>query len=184
MAALWPERCKALVSVSGYLITNLNRRNRSRYRRRPSWDGGTSTTSLPNAACSATAEPERLRQTHLDHRFAEMELRRCDVRSHRGVLHQSRSRCDRHPRLSLAVEPGQGESQYDDLEQKLCAAPVIAVPTITIASDFDGAAAIGAAYAQAFTGKYSHRIFNGIGHNVPQEAPQAFAKAILDVAGY
>lgn len=54
-------------------------------------------------------------------------------------------------------------------------------PTITIASDFDGANASGEAYRNKFSGKYSHRIFNGIGHNVPQEAPQAFAQAIMDV---
>ena len=75
----------------------------------------------------------------------------------------------------------EGESKYDDLEVKLAAAPVIGVPTITIASDFDGAAADGTAYAKKFSGKYSHRVFKGIGHNVPQEAPQAFAKAIIDV---
>jgi pimeloyl-ACP methyl ester carboxylesterase len=61
--------------------------------------------------------------------------------------------------------------------------PVITVPTITIASDFDGPAADGSSYREKFSGKYSHRIFSGIGHNVPQEAPQEFAKAVLDVAG-
>ncbi len=83
-------------------------------------------------------------------------------------------------RLSLA----KGEPRYDDLERKLFEAPVIAVPAITIASDFDGAAADGTSYAKQFSGKYSHRIFKGIGHNVPQEAPQAFAEAIVDVDGY
>ena len=58
------------------------------------------------------------------------------------------------------------------------------MPAITIASDFDGAAADGAGYAKKFAGKYSHRIFTGVGHNVPQEAPQAFAKAIVDVDAY
>ena len=58
------------------------------------------------------------------------------------------------------------------------------VPTITIASDFDGAAADGTAYRKLFSGKYSHRIFKGIGHNVPQEAPDAFAKAVVDVDTY
>jgi pimeloyl-ACP methyl ester carboxylesterase len=62
--------------------------------------------------------------------------------------------------------------------------PIITVPTITIASDFDGAAADGGPYAKKFSGNYSHRIFKGIGHNVPQEAPQDFAKAIVDVDGY
>jgi pimeloyl-ACP methyl ester carboxylesterase len=83
-------------------------------------------------------------------------------------------------RLSVA----RGESRYDDLEQKLFKAPVIAVPTITIASDFDGSAADGTSYRKQFSGKYSHRIFKGIGHNVPQEAPQAFAKTIVDADGY
>jgi hypothetical protein len=75
-------------------------------------------------------------------------------------------------RISLA----QGESKYDDLERKLAAAPLITAPTITISSDFDGPAVDGTAYAKKFSGKYSHRIFNGIGHNVPQEAPRPLPK--------
>ena len=78
-------------------------------------------------------------------------------------------------RLSLA----EGEARYDDLERKLFEAPVIAVPAITIASDFDGAAADGTSYAKKFSGRYSHRVLKDIGHNVPQEAPQAFAEAIV-----
>jgi len=80
-------------------------------------------------------------------------------------------------RLSLS----NGEPRYDDLEQKLAKAPLITVPTMTIASDFDGSAADGAAYAKRFVGRYEHRILKGIGHNVPQEAPAAFAQAIVDV---
>ena len=83
-------------------------------------------------------------------------------------------------RLSLA----EGEARYDDLESKLFEAPTIAVPAITIASDFDGAAADGTAYAKKFSGRYSHRVLKDIGHNVPQEAPQAFAEAIVAVHGY
>ena len=83
-------------------------------------------------------------------------------------------------RLSLA----KGEPRYDALEEKLSQAPLITVPAITIASDFDGAAADGQSYAKKFSGKYSHRILNGIGHNVPQEAPAAFAKAVVEVDGY
>jgi pimeloyl-ACP methyl ester carboxylesterase len=60
---------------------------------------------------------------------------------------------------------------------------VITVPTITIGSDFDGAAADGHAYAQSLSGRYSHRVRDGIGHNVPREAPEAFADAILEVGG-
>jgi pimeloyl-ACP methyl ester carboxylesterase len=58
------------------------------------------------------------------------------------------------------------------------------VPAITIGSDFDGAAADGAPYRKKFSGKYSHRVLRGIGHNVPQEAPQAFAQAVVDVDAY
>lgn len=82
-------------------------------------------------------------------------------------------------RRSLA----EGEQRYDAFEQRLSQGPVVPVPAITIASDFDGPAADGAAYARKFTGKYSHRIVKGIGHNVPQEAPQEFAQAVIDVDG-
>ena len=63
-------------------------------------------------------------------------------------------------------------------------APVITVPAITIGSDFDGAAADGKGYAAKFTGKYSHRVLSGIGHNVPQEAPEAFSQAVVEVDGF
>ena len=80
-------------------------------------------------------------------------------------------------RLKLA----QGEPRYDDLDAKLAAKPVITVPTITIGSDFDGPAKDGASYRQMFTGKYSHAVLDGIGYNVPKEAPQDFASAIIEV---
>jgi pimeloyl-ACP methyl ester carboxylesterase len=72
----------------------------------------------------------------------------------------------------------------DGLEQQLFGRPVISVPSITIGSDFDVAAADGAAYASQFSGPYTHRILLGIGHNVPQEAPQAFTDAVLAVDSY
>jgi pimeloyl-ACP methyl ester carboxylesterase len=82
-------------------------------------------------------------------------------------------------RLGLA----QGEAQYDDIERRLAAGPTIAVPTITMEGDANGAPhPQPAAYAKKFIGKYQHRtITGGIGHNLPQEAPQAFAEAILHV---
>jgi pimeloyl-ACP methyl ester carboxylesterase len=82
-------------------------------------------------------------------------------------------------RLGLA----QGEPQYDALEQRLAAAPAISVPTITLEGDANGAPhPQPAAYAKKFTGKYLHRnVAGGIGHNLPQEAPKAFADAIVDV---
>ena len=85
-------------------------------------------------------------------------------------------------RLGLA----EGEPQYDALEQRLAQGPVIAVPTITLEGDANGAPHPDAsAYAKKFSGAYAHRVITGgVGHNLPQEAPQAFAKAVVDVDGY
>jgi pimeloyl-ACP methyl ester carboxylesterase len=82
-------------------------------------------------------------------------------------------------RLGLA----EGERKYDDLEQRLAAGPVITVPTITLEGDANGAPHPDAAsYAKKFTGRYAHRVIKGgVGHNLPQEAPQAFAEAIVEV---
>jgi pimeloyl-ACP methyl ester carboxylesterase len=85
-------------------------------------------------------------------------------------------------RLALA----EGEPKYDGLEKRLAAGPVITVPTITLEGDANGAPHPDASsYAKKFSGKYSHRLINGgIGHNLPQEAPQPFAQAVVDVDGY
>jgi pimeloyl-ACP methyl ester carboxylesterase len=85
-------------------------------------------------------------------------------------------------RLALA----EGEQKYADPDKRLAASPVIAVPTITMEGDANGAPhPEPSAYANKFSGKYSHRtIAGGIGHNLPQEAPQAFAQAVVDVDGY
>jgi pimeloyl-ACP methyl ester carboxylesterase len=85
-------------------------------------------------------------------------------------------------RLGLA----EGEAKYDPLEKRLAEFPVISVPTITMEGDANGAPhPEPGSYAKKFSGKYEHRtITGGVGHNLPQEAPQAFAKAIVDVAGY
>ena len=85
-------------------------------------------------------------------------------------------------RLGLA----EGEPKYDDLEKRLAAAPVITVPTITLEGDANGAPHPDrSAYAKKFAGKYAHRLINGgIGHNLPQEAPQAFAHAVIEVDSF
>ena len=85
-------------------------------------------------------------------------------------------------RLGLA----EGESKYDDLEKRLAEGPVITVPTITLEGDANGAPHPDASsYREKFSGKYEHRIIKGgVGHNLPQEAPQAFAQAVIDVDGY
>jgi len=183
VAAVWPERCSGLVSVSGYLIVNLEanqqplppkaelgwwyqyyfatergRRGYSENRREFNkliWQIASPKWDFDDATYDRTAASF----DNPDH----VEI----------VIHNYRWR------LSLA----DGERQYDELEARLFEGPVITVPTITIGSDFDGANADGHAYAQRFSGPYSHRVLDGIGHNVPQEAPEAFADAILEVGG-
>jgi len=181
MAALWPERCKALVSVSGYLITSLKGNLQPLppaaelgwwYQYYFATERGVSGYSKNrhdfNKLIWKTASPK----WNFDDATFERTAASFSNPDHVGiVIHNYRWR------LSLA----KGDPQYDALEQKLADAPVIAVPTITIASDFDGAAADGVAYRKQFSGKYSHRVLKDIGHNVPQEAPKEFARAIIDV---
>jgi pimeloyl-ACP methyl ester carboxylesterase len=184
IAALWPERCKAIVSVSGYLITNL----KANLRPLPpkgelGWwyqyyfaiergrIGYAENRHDFNKLMWQIASPK----WDFDDATFERTATAFNNPDHVSiVIHNYRWR------LSLA----EGEARYDDLERKLFEAPTIAVPAITIASDFDGAAADGKAYAKKFSGRYSHRILKDIGHNVPQEAPQAFAEAIVAVHGY
>ena len=115
----------------------------------------------------------------LDHR--RQPLKRGDDVIAVGLL------VDREPdRRDLAWRLGlaDGERQYDVLEQRLAAAPTISVPTITLEGDANGAPHPGPdTYARKFAGPYEHRLISGgIGHNLPQEAPQAFAQAVIDVA--
>ena len=183
LAALWPERCKALVSVSGYLIgsqeagkmplppkaelqwwyqfyfaTERGRAGYDKYRREFSkliWQ---------------LASPK----WNFDDATFERSAKAFDNPDHVAiVIHNYRWR------QALA----EGEAKYDDIEKKLAQGPVITVPTITMEGDANGAPhPEPSAYAKMFSGKYSHRtIKGGIGHNLPQEAPQAFAEAIIDV---
>ena len=184
VAALWPERCKALVSVSGYLIgsqaagkaplppkaelqwwyqyyfaTDRGRDGYDKYRHDFSkliWQIASPKWNFDDATFDRTAAAF----DNPDHVAI--------------VIHNYRWR------LGLA----QGEAKYDDLEKRLAAAPVITVPTITMEGDANGAPhPEPSAYANKFSGKYAHRtITGGIGHNLPQEAPRAFAEAIIDVA--
>jgi len=85
-------------------------------------------------------------------------------------------------RLSLT----EGESKYDDLEKKIAMSPVITVPTISMEGDANGAPHYpdDTTYREKFSGKYEYRVIKGgIGHNLPQEAPQAFAEAVIDISG-
>ncbi|HEY0683318.1 MAG TPA: alpha/beta hydrolase [Steroidobacter sp.] len=182
VAALWPERCKALVAVSGYLIGSqaLNRNPLPPQAELQWWYQYYFTTERGEAGYRKyTREFARLIWTSAspqwkfdDETFARSAAA-FDNPDHVAIaIHNYRWR------LSL----GEGESQYDQYEQKLSAFPTIGVPTITMEGDANGAPhADPAAYAKKFSGKYEHRnITGGVGHNLPQEAPQAFAKAIID----
>ena len=183
VAALWPQRCKAMVSVSGYLIgsqqagrlplppknelewwyqfyfaTERGRAGYDKYRHdfaRLIWQ---------------TASPK----WNFDDATFERSAKSLDNPDHVDiVVHNYRWR------LGIA----ESEPRYAQLDDRLAASPVIAVPTITLEGDANGAPHPDAsAYARKFSGKYAHRQVNGgIGHNLPQEAPQAFAQAIIDV---
>ncbi|HEY6806423.1 MAG TPA: alpha/beta hydrolase [Pyrinomonadaceae bacterium] len=183
VAAIWPERCKGLVSVSGYLIGSqagnraplppkaelewwyqfyfATERGRAGYEKYTNdfnkliWKLASPKWNFDDATFDRTASS-----------FANPDHVAIVVHNYRW-------------RLGIA----EGEHQYDELEKRLATAPVISVPTITLEGDANGAPhPEPGAYAKKFSGKYAHRtISGGIGHNLPQEAPQAFADAIVEV---
>jgi pimeloyl-ACP methyl ester carboxylesterase len=181
VAALWPERCKALVSVSGYLVVNREANKRPLppqaelgwwYQYYFATERGRTGYDENRRAFAKLIWKLASPKWSFDDATFERSAAAFDNPDHVSiVIHNYRWR------LSLAP----GDPQFDELEGKLGQAPIVAVPAITIASDFDGAAADGKSYAKQFSGKYAHRILEGIGHNVPQEAPQAFAEAVVDV---
>lgn len=186
VAALWPERCKALVSVSGYLIGSqeLNKAPLPPKAELQWWYQYYFATPRGEAGYAKyTHDFARLiwelasPQWKFDDATFARSAAAFDNPDHVAVsIHNYRWR------LSLA----QGESRYDEIEKKLALLPGIAVPTITLEGDANGAPhPEPAAYAKRFSGRYEHRLITGgIGHNLPQEAPQAFAKAMLDVARF
>jgi pimeloyl-ACP methyl ester carboxylesterase len=183
IAALWSERCKALVSVSGYLIGSqaANSKPLPPKAELQWWYQFYFTTERGAAGYAANTKDFN----KLIWQLASPKWQFSDATYDRSatafdnpdhvavVIHNYRWR------LGLA----RGESKYDELEQRLAAFPTISVPTITMEGDANGAPhPQPAAYAKKFTGKYQHRTINGgIGHNLPQEAPKAFADAILQV---
>jgi pimeloyl-ACP methyl ester carboxylesterase len=181
MAALWPKRCAALVAVSGYLIGSIEINQKplppraelgwwyqyyfstERGRR-----GYAQYTHEFNKLIWQLASPK----WDFDDATFDRTAGSFDNPDHVDiVIHNYRWR------LGLA----QGEERFLGFEQELAERPSIAVPTITIASDFDGPNADGKAYADRFTGPYQHRVLDGVGHNVPQEAPTVFAGAVLEL---
>ena len=186
IAALWPERCKALVSVSGYLIGSpeANRQPLPPKAELAWWYQFYFATDRGQAGYGKyTRDFARLiwqlasPRWNFDDATFERSAAAFDNPDHTAiVIHNYRWR------LGLA----EGESKYDDLEKRLAAGPVITVPTITLEGDANGAPHPDAAsYAKKFSGKYEHRIISGgVGHNLPQEAPRAFADAVVDVDRY
>jgi pimeloyl-ACP methyl ester carboxylesterase len=186
IAALWPERCKAMVSVSGYLIGSqeANKAPLPPKAELTWWYQFYFATDRGYAGYEAnrhdfnkliwhTASPK----WNFDDATFERSAESFNNPDHVAVvIHNYRWR------LGLV----KGEAQYDELEKRLAMAPLISVPTITMEGDANGAAHPDpAAYAKKFTGKYAHRnVGGGIGHNLPQEAPKAFADAIVDVARF
>ncbi|WP_426486131.1 alpha/beta fold hydrolase [Flavobacterium sp. 2] len=181
MAVLWPARVKGLVSVSGYLVVNLEANKKPLppkaelgwwYQYYFSTERGklgyTLNTYEFNRQIWHLASP----LWNFDKATYDQTAKSFDNPDHAAiVIHNYRWR--------LSLEPG--ENKYDSLEKRLASRPAVTVPSITIGSDFDGAAADGKGYVDQFTGKYEHRVLSGIGHNVPQEDPKAFAEAIIDV---
>ncbi|HTQ79558.1 MAG TPA: alpha/beta hydrolase, partial [Thermoanaerobaculia bacterium] len=185
MAALWPERCKALVAVSGYLI------------------GSQAAGKLPLPPAAERDwwyqfyfATERGREGYDKYRrdFAKLIWQTASPkwRFDDATFDRSAAAFDNPDHVSIVIHNYRwrlglvpGEPRYDDLEKRLAEGPVITVPTITLEGDANGAPHLDpSSYAKKFSGRYSHRLITGgIGHNLPQEAPQAFADAILEVAG-
>ncbi|MFF1634188.1 alpha/beta fold hydrolase [Leifsonia sp. NPDC058248] len=186
VAALWPERCRALVSVSGYLIGS-------------QWVGA---QPLPPPAelqwwyqYYFATERGRVGYGRYRHEFAKLIWHTASPRWEfdDAVFEASASALDNPDHVAIVIHNyrwrlglADGESEYDELEAQLAEGPAITVPTITLEGDANGAFHPDpSVYATKFTGPYAHRTLEGgIGHNIPQEAPDAFATAIVDVGGW
>jgi pimeloyl-ACP methyl ester carboxylesterase len=184
IAALWPERCKALVSVSGYLI------------------GSQQVGKMPLPPKAElewwyqfyfATERGRLGYEKNRHEFNKLiwHLASPKWQFDDATYDRSAAAFDSPDHVPIVIHNyrwrlgvAEGEAKYDDLEKRLAQGPVITVPTITLEGDANGAPHPDpSAYAKKFSGRYEHRnITGGIGHNLPQEAPQAFAQAVVDVA--
>jgi pimeloyl-ACP methyl ester carboxylesterase len=182
VAALWPERCKAMVSVSGYLIG--------------SQEAGK--MPLPPKAelewwyqFYFATERGRAGYDKYRHEFSKLiwQLASPKWNFDDATFDRSAAAFDNPDHVSIVIHNyrwrlglAEGEPKYDGFEKRLAAFPAIAVPTITLEGDANGAPHPDpSTYAKKFTGKYEHRLITGgVGHNLPQEAPQAFAEAVVD----
>jgi pimeloyl-ACP methyl ester carboxylesterase len=186
VAALWPERCKGLVSVSGYLIGNQE---------------AAKLPLLPEAEYQwwyqfyfATERGRAGYEKHL-YDFAKLIWRLASPKwdFDDATFDRSAAALDNPDHVAITIHNyrwrmglAEGEARYDDLERQLAEGPDITVPTITLEGDANGAPhSEPEAYAKRFTGSCAHRtITGGIGHNLPQEAPEAFAEAVVDVDAF
>jgi pimeloyl-ACP methyl ester carboxylesterase len=186
IAALWPERCKSMVSVSGYLI------------------GSQETGKMPLPPKAElewwyqfyfATERGRVGYEKYRHDFAKLIWQLASPKWHfdDATFDRSAASFENPDHVAIAIHNyrwrlalADGERKYDDLEKRLAEAPDITVPTITLEGDANGAPHPDpSSYAKKFSGKYVHRtIKGGIGHNLPQEAPKAFAEAVVDVDSY
>ncbi|WP_459569957.1 alpha/beta fold hydrolase [Cupriavidus sp. 8B] len=183
IAALWPERCKGLVSVSGYLIGSQVAGKKP----------------LPPEAefqwwyqFYLATDRGRDGYQKYTHDFAKLIWRQASPKwkFDDATFERSAAALNNPDHVDITVHNyrwrqglAAGEAKYDDLERRLASAPSIGVPSITMESDANGAPhPPSSAYAGKYTGRYEHRtVTGGIGHNLPQEAPQAFAQAVIDV---
>jgi len=186
VAALWPQRCKGLVSVSGYLVGN----------------PAAGKVPLPPAAelqwwyqFYLATERGRAGYEKYRHDFAKLiwalASPKWDFTD--ATFDRTAASFDNPDHVSIVVHNyrwrlglAEGESKYDDLEKQLAKGPAITVPSITLEGDANGAPHPDASsYARRFSGKYAHRVISGgVGHNLPQEAPRAFAEAVVEVDRY
>jgi len=181
VAALWPQRCKAMVSVSGYLIGNQ----------------AAGRVPLPPEAEQQwwyqfyfATERGRLGYQQHTHEFAKLIWRTASPRWNfdDATFERSAMAFDNPDHVAIVIHNyrwrlglAEGEPRYDDFERRLAESPPITAPTITLEGDANGAPHLPAsAYGAKFTGRYAHRNIEGVGHNLPQEAPQAFAHAVVD----
>jgi len=183
IAALWPERCKAIVSVSGYLI------------------GSQESGKIP---LPPKAELEWWYQFYFAtergregydknrHDFAKLIWHQASPKWNfdDATFERSAVSFENPDHVAITIHNyrwrqalAEGEAKYEDVEKRLAVGPVVTVPTITLEGDANGAPhGEPSSYAKKFSGKYEHRtIKGGVGHNLPQEVPQAFAKAVIDV---
>jgi pimeloyl-ACP methyl ester carboxylesterase len=186
IAALWPERCKALVSVSGYLISSPEANK----------------APLPPQAelewwyqFYFTTERGRLGYDKYRHDFAKLIWHQASPKWQfdDATFDRSAASFENPDHVAIAIHDyrwrlglASGEAKYDHIEKRLAESPVITTPTITLEGDANGAPhPEPEAYRMKFSGEYAHRLITGgIGHNLPQEAPQAFAQAVVDVDGF